>query len=73
MSEYLINLKKNFFMYDLIDIVNFKYKHTLKLYEYIKSNSLNVIKLKVDTIKDILDLQNKYMRYTNFKKKMLLK
>lgn len=71
MSEYLINLKKNFFMYDLIDIVNFKYKHTLKLYEYIKSNSLNVIKLKVDTIKDILDLQNKYMRYTNFKKDVI--
>lgn len=71
MSEYLINLKKNFFMYDLIDIVNFKYKHTLKLYEYFKSNSLNVIKLKVETIKEILDLQNKYNRYTNFKKDVI--
>ncbi|MCT7535808.1 replication initiation protein [Aliarcobacter butzleri] len=71
MGEYLINLKKNFFMYDLIDIVNFKYKHTLKLYEYFKSNSLNVVKLKVDTIKDILDLKNKYIRYTNFKKDVI--
>ncbi|MFW3342321.1 replication initiation protein [Aliarcobacter butzleri] len=71
MGEYLINLKKNFFMYDLIDIVNFKYKHTLKLYEYFKSNSLNIIKLKVDTIKDILDLKNKYIRYTNFKKDVI--
>ncbi len=71
MSEYLINLKKNFFMYDLIDIVNFKYKHTLKLYEYFKSNSLNVIKLKVETIKEILDLKNKYIRYTNFKKDVI--
>lgn len=33
MSEYLINLKENFFMYDLIDIVNFKYKTLSKLYE----------------------------------------
>lgn len=71
MGDYLINLKKNFFMYDLIDIVNFKFKHTLKFYEYIKSQSLNVIRLKVDTIKDILDLKNKYSRYTNFKRDVL--
>ena len=71
MDEYLINLKKNFFMYDLIDIVNFKFKHTIKFYEYIKSQSLNVIKLKIDTIKDILDLKNKYSRYANFKKDVL--
>lgn len=71
MSEYLINLKKNFFMYDLIDIVNFKFKHTLKFYEYLKSTNLTTIKLKMETIKEILDLQNKYSRYTNFKKDVL--
>ena len=71
MDEYLINLKKNFFMYDLIDIVNFKFKHTIKFYEYIKSQSLNVIKLKIETIKDILDLKNKYSRYTNFRTDVL--
>lgn len=71
MSEYLINLKKNFFMYDLIDIVNFKFKHTLKFYEYLKSTNLNVLKLKTDTIKEILGLQNRYSRYTNFKKDVL--
>lgn len=71
MGEYLINLKKNFFMYDLIDIVNFKFKHTIKFYEYIKSQSLNVIKLKIDTIKEILDLKNKYSRYTNFRTDVL--
>lgn len=71
MGEYLINLKKNFFMYDLIDIVNFKFKHTIKFYEYIKSQSLNVIKLKIDTIKEILDLRNKYSRYTNFRTDVL--
>ena len=71
MDEYLINLKKNFFMYDLIDIVNFKFKHTIKFYEYIKSQSLNVIKLKIETIKGILDLKNKYSRYTNFRTDVL--
>ena len=71
MGEYLINLKKNFFMYDLIDIVNFKFKHTIKFYEYIKSQSLNVIKLKIETIKGILDLKNKYSRYTNFRSDVL--
>ena len=71
MGEYLINLKKNFFMYDLIDIVNFKFKHTIKFYEYIKSQSLNVIKLKIETIKGILDLKNKYSRYTNFRTDVL--
>lgn len=71
MGEYLINLKKNFFMYDLIDIVNFKFKHTIKFYEYIKSHSLNVIKLKIETIKEILDLKNKYSRYTNFRTDVL--
>ncbi len=71
MGEYLINLKKNFFMYDLIDIVNFKFKHTVKFYEYIKSQSLNVIRLKIETIKEILDLRNKYSRYTNFRTDVL--
>ena len=71
MDEYLINLKKNFFMYDLIDIVNFKFKHTIKFFEYIKSQSLNVIKLKIETIKGILDLKNKYSRYTNFRTDVL--
>ena len=71
MGEYLINLKKNFFMYDLIDIVNFKFKHTIKFYEYIKSQSLNVIKLKIETIKEILDLRNKYSRNTNFRTDVL--
>ena len=71
MDEYLINLKKNFFMYDLINIVNFKFKHTIKFYEYIKSQSLNVIKLKIETIKGILDLKNKYSRYTNFRTDVL--
>lgn len=58
-------------MYDLIDIVNFKFKHTIKFYEYIKSQSLNVIKLKIETIKGILDLKNKYSRYTNFRTDVL--
>jgi len=71
MGEFIINLKNNFFMYDLIDIVNFKFKHTLKFYEHIKSHSLNVIKLKIDTVKEILDLNNKYKRYTNFKNDVL--
>ncbi|RYA23596.1 hypothetical protein CRU96_06865 [Malaciobacter halophilus] len=71
MGEYLVNLKKNFFMYDLIDIVNFKFKHTLKFYEYLKSQSLNVIKLKLETLKEILDLTDKYKRYTNFKSDVL--
>jgi len=71
MGDYLINLKKNFFMYDLIDIVNFKFKHTLKFYEYLKSQSLNVIKLKIETLKEILDLTDKYKRYTNFKSDVL--
>lgn len=71
MGEFIINLKNNFFMYDLIDIVNFKFKHTLKFYEHIKSHNLNVIKLKIDTVKEILDLSNKYKRYTNFKNDVL--
>ena len=57
MDEYLINLKKNFFMYDLIDIVNFKFKHTIKFYEYI---IFHVKRIKSDLLLEDNTNRNKY-------------
>lgn len=71
MREYLLDIKGNYTKYSLIDIVNFKLKHTLKLYEFLKSVSLNVMKVKVETLKRELDLIGKYEKFFEFKRKVL--
>lgn len=71
MKEYLLDIKGTYTKYSLIDIVNFKLKHTLKLYEYLKSVSLNVMKIKVENLKRELDLTDKYPKFFEFKRKVL--
>lgn len=71
MREYLLDIKGNYTKYSLIDIVNFKLKHTLKLYEYLKSVDLNVMKIKIETLKDKLDLVGKYEAFPEFKRRVL--
>ena len=71
MREYLLDIKGNYTKYSLIDIVNFKLKHTLKLYEYIKSVNLTVMKVKLDTLKKVLDLIGKYERFGELKRNVL--
>lgn len=50
------------------DIIDFKYKHTLKLYEYIKSIDLNIVKIEYTKLRKILELVDLYNRDTDFKK-----
>lgn len=71
MREYLLAIKGNYTKYSLIDIVNFKLKHTLKLYEFLKSVDLNVMKVKVETLKKELDLTDKYPKFFEFKRRVL--
>lgn len=68
MEEYLLDASKNYTKYLLSDIVNFKFKHTLKLYEYIKSISLNTPKLKTSTLRKTLELIDSYTRASDFRK-----
>lgn len=67
MEQYLF-VSNNYTKYLLSDIIDFKYKHTLKLYEYMKSIDLTIIKIEYTRLRTILELTDLYTRDTDFKK-----
>lgn len=67
MEQYLL-VSNSYTKYLLSDIIDFKYKHTLKLYEYMKSIDLTIIKIEYTKLRAILELTELYTRDTDFKK-----
>lgn len=67
MEQYLL-VSNSYTKYLLSDIIDFKYKHTLKLYEYMKSIDLTIIKIEYTKLRSILELTELYTRDTDFKK-----
>ena len=67
--EYLTMLKENFTRYNLKDIKGFKRSsYSIRVYEVLKqwSNSKNNIKLDLDELKSMFQLQDKYKSNSNF-------
>lgn len=71
MKQYLLDIQNNYTKYLLADIVDFKYKHTIKLYEYCKRINLNVVTLNMDTFRNKMELEDKYQRWADFKNRVL--
>ena len=71
---YLIDLKDNFSRYDLKHVVNFKNKHSVRVYELLNEFSYKNIKKRVITIeelKECLDLKNEYSRFNSFRESVI--
>ena len=66
-EQYLLSTN-NFTKYLLADIINFNYKHTLKLYEYVKSINIDLVGFDFNKLRQLLELENKYKRNGDFKK-----
>lgn len=72
--NYLVDLKDNFSRYDLKHVVNFKNKHSVRIYELLNEFSYKNIKKRVITIKELkecLDLKNEYSRFNSFRQSVI--
>lgn len=72
--DYLIDLKDNFSKYNLKHVVNFKNKHSVRVYELLNEFSYKNIKKRVITIeelKECLNLKNEYSRFNSFRESVI--
>ena len=69
---YLLNLKKQFTRYQLKNIINFKNKHSLRIYELMKQyQSIGKRNFNLEEFKQMLFLENQYERIYDFKRFVL--
>lgn len=72
MKDYLLDIQEKYTRYPLADISSLKLKHSLKLYEYLKSISFEEIIISIEKLKKRLDISlNSYEKYAMFKIKVL--
>ena len=72
--NYLVDLKDNFSRYDLKHVVNFKNKHSVRIYEMLNEFRYKNIKKRVIAIKELkecLDLKNEYLRFNSFRQSVI--
>lgn len=71
----LVNLKKNFLQYSVSDLNSLKSRYSMLMYKYllsyIRQYKKSEITLKIEKIKDFLNIKNKYADFRNFEKKVL--
>lgn len=71
LKEYLLDIKKEFTKYDLINLISLQQKEQIKLYEYIKSINFNTFLLSLSKLKEIMEItKNSYNSFYNFHKKL---
>lgn len=66
-QPYLFDLKTRFTQYELINVLAFRSKYSIRLYELLKSYSnLQQISFDIETLKRLIDAQN-YSRFPDFR------
>ncbi len=74
LKPYLLQLKSKFLLYDLKNILKISSGHSIRFYELLKSYEwIGKRVFEVEELKQILCLEDKYSKYANFKKRILLK
>ncbi|MGO1652980.1 replication initiation protein [Senegalia sp. (in: firmicutes)] len=69
---YLLKLKEKFTRYQLKNIINFKNKHSLRIYELMKQyQSIGKRNFELEEFKQILFLENQYERIYDFRRFVL--
>jgi plasmid replication initiation protein len=73
LKPFLLHLREQFTQYELSNILCMRSKHSIRLYEYLKSFlSVGKIILSVAELKELLDCNGKgYVRWNNFKQMVL--
>ena len=70
---YLSNLKANFTVFNLKDVIKFKSSYSLRVYEHIKqwSNTKKSINISIDEIIERFDLPDSYRRVASLKERVI--
>lgn len=72
LKPYLLELKQNFTKYELINVLVLKSKHSIRLYEILKSNLWrHSWEVSVEEFKEILNITDKYHEYKDMRKKVI--
>lgn len=74
MKPYLLQLKNKFLLYDLKNILKISSWNSIRMYELLKSfEGIGKRVFDIEELKQILWVDDKYTKYANFKKRILLK
>lgn len=72
MRPYLFELKRNFTVYELRDVVKMTSKYSIRLYELLKSYLyLGECDIDITSLKERLMCEKQYTEYKNFRRKVL--
>ena len=72
LKPYLLELKNNFKSYDLKYILNMQSEYSVRIYEMLKKcEKLGYLIINVEKLQDILQVPKSFMRYDNFKRKVI--
>lgn len=74
LKPFLLQLKSRFLLYDIKNILKISSWNSIRMYELLKSYEWIWKRIfEVEELKQILCVEDKYSKYSNFKKKILLK
>ena len=74
LKPYLLNLKQYFTSYKLKNIIKLKSIFSIRIYELLKQfEKIKERAFEIDELKEILGIEKKYERYSDFKRKCIIK
>ena len=74
LKPYLLQLQKSFTAYELANVLNFKSKYSIRLYELLKSFAYRKnATFSLEQLKKLLMIENKYPQYKYFRTEVLEK
>ncbi len=72
LKPYLLQLKNNFTMYQFENVIALSSVYAIRIYELCKQyQKIKERIIKIEDLKEILDIEEKYKKYNDFKKKVL--
>jgi plasmid replication initiation protein len=74
MKPFLLQLQSQFLMYDIRNVLSIQSSFSVRIYELLKQyEGIGKRKFTIQELKEMLDVQDKYPLYANFKQRVILK
>jgi len=74
MKPFLLQLQTQFLMYDIRNVLSIQSSFSVRIYELLKQyETIGKRRFSIQDLKEMLDVQDKYPLYANFKQRVILK
>lgn len=74
MKPFLLQLQTQFLMYDIRNVLSIQSSFSVRIYELLKQyETIGKRRFSIQELKEMLDVQDKYPLYANFKQRVILK